>query len=106
MKGIAQIRAEGYDVQFTAADYQPREGNINNGQQADVDLGNLTSITSAEIINDTSGKDLQVDINGSGKFFTIAGDETKVLTQYEIERITIKNDSGSTISYRILLWGF
>ena len=106
MKTIATIRAEGYDVQVTSEDYQPREGSITNGQEADVDLGDLELIMAAEIINDTTGKDLLVALNGSNKYFTVKGDEEKVLDKYPITSIKIKNESGSTINYRILMWGF
>jgi len=104
-KSIAQLKVEGYDVRFNANNYHPAEASLNDGNSISIDLSSLDTITSVEITNDTTGRDLLVSING-GANFSVIGDSEKVIDKIEIESITLTNSSGGAINYKILAWGF
>jgi hypothetical protein len=104
-KSLAQLRSEGYNISISADNYHPAEGSLADGNDVDIELSSLDTVTSVEILNDTSGKDLLVSING-GTNFSIAGTESKSITNILIESITLTNSSGTAIDYRVLAWGF
>ena len=103
-KSLAQLKAEGYDIKISANNYHPAEGSLTTGNSAPITLSSLDVVTSVEIMNDTSGKDLLVSING-GSNFTIEGGESKTIENTLIDSIVLTNSSGSTIDYRVLAWG-
>ncbi len=105
MKTIAQLKAEGYNITTDASNYESIEDTINASQIEDVPFGELQQANSIEINNDTAGKDLIVRLNGKTKNITIKGEESRTIPNMIITSMTLYNNSGSTISYRIYLWG-
>ena len=104
-KTITRLKTEGYDVKISANDYHSAEGNITTGNNQQIDLNSLDTITSIEILNDTANKDLSISING-GSNFTVKGSESKTIENIIVTNLLLTNGSDSTINYRVLAWGF
>jgi hypothetical protein len=105
MRSIAQLRAEGFDIRINADEYESVEDSINAGQIEDVPFGDLEQCNSIEINNDTTDKDLIVRLNGKLKDLTVKGNESKTIENILITSVKLYNNSGSTINYRIHMWG-
>jgi hypothetical protein len=87
--------------------YSSAEGSIADSLTDQViSLSGVTRFTGLEIINDNSNDDLTVKLNGTGNAsFTVKGGESKSINNFPITAVYLSNSSGSTINYRILVFG-
>lgn len=107
VRSIADLRRDGYDVKKSSNSNDEENDVISAGEtNHSVDFGDMIVLSSFEVINETAGKDLKVYVNGRSTFFTVRGDESRVIDQDLFTSIRLSNETDTDITFRVTMWGF
>jgi hypothetical protein len=81
------------------------EGTINTASSVTLTFANVTTGYEILVANDTAGYDLKLRLNGEPVGNTIKGQSVFAASLYKFTSAIIRNDSGASIDYRVIISG-